>query len=70
MFQSRPSSPATEGTGVGAARSEAQTSPARGEIEEPFEDEGDLLGGGPLSIGPDEEEEGDGEELFGDNMEK
>lgn len=43
------------------------TSPPR-ELEEPFEDEGDLLGEGPLSIGPDEEEE-DGEELFGDNME-
>jgi DNA replication licensing factor MCM2 len=45
------------------------TSPVR-ELEEEFEDEAVLLGGGdPASIRLDEEEEGDGEELFGDNLE-
>uniref|UniRef100_A0A1B6ESV9 DNA replication licensing factor MCM2 n=2 Tax=Proconiini TaxID=565685 RepID=A0A1B6ESV9_9HEMI len=51
----------------GARRSEAVTSPPR-ELDEPFEDESEFLGGGPLSVGPEDEEE-DGEELFGDNME-
>ncbi|RZF34923.1 hypothetical protein LSTR_LSTR011417 [Laodelphax striatellus] len=64
-MSSLPSSPAP-----GGGRSEAQTSPAR-EMEEPFEDESDILGaeGEPLSIGPEEEEEGDGEDLVGDGME-
>lgn len=47
-------------------RSDAVTSPPRA-LEEPFEDESEFLGGGPLSVGQEEEE--DGEELFGDNME-
>lgn len=47
-------------------RGDAVTSPPR-ELEEPFEDESEFLGGGPLSV--QEEEEEDGEELFGDNME-
>lgn len=33
---------------------------------EPFEDEGDLLGDSQAEI----EDEGEGEELFGDNMEE
>lgn len=41
------------------------TSPAPS-IDEPFEDEGDLLGDEPQN---DIIEEDDGEELFGDNME-
>lgn len=47
-------------------RSDAVTSPPRA-LEEPFEDESEFLGGEPLSVGQEEEE--DGEELFGDNME-
>jgi hypothetical protein len=39
------------------------------ELEE-FEDETDLLGDGENSVRQEEEEEGEGEELFGDNMEK
>lgn len=50
-----------------SSRADAVTSPPR-EME-PFEDEGDILGIEPLSVGPEEEEEEDGEELFGDNME-
>lgn len=42
----------------------AMTSPVR-ELEEPFEDEAELLG---ITEGPNEEDE-EGEELFGDNME-
>lgn len=44
------------------------TSPAP-DIDEPFEDESDLLGeGNEVNEGNNEEEE-EGEELFGDNME-
>jgi len=51
-----------------ARRHEAVTSPVRD--LEPFEDESELLGGGDAEVDRfvDEEEE-DGEELFGDNME-
>lgn len=42
------------------------TSPPH-EMEEPFEDEGDLLGEDPDNQVIEDEE--DGEELFGDNME-
>lgn len=39
-------------------------------MDEPFEDEADLLGlEDQPSVGPGEEEGDDGEELFGDNME-
>ncbi|PSN29948.1 DNA replication licensing factor Mcm2 [Blattella germanica] len=50
-------------------RSEAATSPAPD--MEPFEDESELFGGDPQSEAGalNEEEEEDGEELFGDNME-
>lgn len=41
-----------------------QTSPAP-DIDEPFEDESDLLDGDNAN----NEDEGEGEELFGDNME-
>uniref|UniRef100_A0A1B6CC10 DNA replication licensing factor MCM2 n=1 Tax=Clastoptera arizonana TaxID=38151 RepID=A0A1B6CC10_9HEMI len=57
-----------QGDGENGYRSDAVTSPPR-EIEEPFEDESELLGGEPLSFAGDDEEEEDGEELFGDNME-
>lgn len=54
---------------VGDARREAVTSPVRD--LEPFEDESDLLGGEGEDDGVQrlEDEEEDGEELFGDNME-
>jgi len=42
------------------------SSPGRDDLA-PFEDETDALLGNDA---PDEEEEGEGEELFGDNMEK
>lgn len=44
------------------------TSPPR-ELDEPFEDEAELIGGADDNAQPIDEEEGDGEELFGDNME-
>ncbi|XP_015606147.1 DNA replication licensing factor Mcm2 [Cephus cinctus] len=47
-------------------RTDAMTSPAP-DIDEPFEDESELLGGGSQDDVPQEEEEG--EELFGANME-
>ncbi|GLH17073.1 DNA helicase, partial [Gryllus bimaculatus] len=50
-----------------ASRGDLATSPLR-ELEEPFEDEGDILGS-EHSGAPVDEEEQDGEELFGDNME-
>ncbi|XP_015436900.1 PREDICTED: DNA replication licensing factor Mcm2 isoform X2 [Dufourea novaeangliae] len=46
---------------------EAMTSPAP-DIDEPFEDESDLLGN-DNDVNQDEEQEEEGEELFGDNME-
>ncbi|KAE8742356.1 hypothetical protein FOCC_FOCC012043 [Frankliniella occidentalis] len=53
---------------VGDARREAVTSPVRD--LEPFEDESDLIGGDVDSVRQfEDEEEEDGEELFGDNME-
>ncbi|KAF4522245.1 hypothetical protein B566_EDAN009089 [Ephemera danica] len=51
----------------GLPRSDAVTSPLR-DLEE-FEDETDIIENGVESDHPDEEEEGEGEELFGDNME-
>lgn len=51
-----------------AIRPEAVTSPAPD--MEPFEDESEIFGGDTEGDGRrDEEEEEDGEELFGDNME-
>lgn len=61
LFQSSPI-PDTPSDRDGARS--AQTSPARD--YEMFEDEGELLG----DVSRNEEEEEDGEELFGDNMEK
>lgn len=60
-----PESPAS---GVQEPRSQMglMTSPPR-ELDEPFEDEAELIGGG--SVPPMEAEEADGEELFGDNLE-
>lgn len=54
---------------MGDARREAVTSPVRD--LEPFEDESELLGGEGDDDGVQrfEDEEEDGEELFGDNME-
>ncbi|XP_011305646.1 DNA replication licensing factor Mcm2 isoform X1 [Fopius arisanus] len=49
-------------------RQDAPTSPAP-EIDEPFEDETDLLGDAMSQDDVANEEEADGEELFGDNME-
>ncbi|XP_015117637.1 DNA replication licensing factor Mcm2 [Diachasma alloeum] len=60
---SEPSSPPPR------SRQDAPTSPAP-EIDEPFEDEGDLLGDDAMSQEDIvNDEEADGEELFGDNME-
>jgi len=50
-----------------AIRPEAVTSPAPD--MEPFEDESEILGGDTEGDGRRDEEEEDGEELFGDNME-
>lgn len=60
MYQSLPSSPVQS-----ERQTDAMTSPAPN-IDEPFEDESDLLDGDNNAIN---EEEEDGEELFGDNME-
>jgi hypothetical protein len=46
---------------------EAVTSPAPD--MEPFEDESEIFGGDAGSDGRDADEEEDGEELFGDNLE-
>jgi hypothetical protein len=48
-------------------RPEAVTSPAPD--MEPFEDESEIFGGDAESAGRHADEEEDGEELFGDNME-
>uniref|UniRef100_A0A0K8T808 DNA replication licensing factor MCM2 n=1 Tax=Lygus hesperus TaxID=30085 RepID=A0A0K8T808_LYGHE len=61
-----PDSPATPGTMEPRSQLGMMTSPPR-ELDEPFEDEAELIGGG--SVPPIEEEEEDGEELFGDNLE-
>jgi len=50
-----------------AIRPEAVTSPAPD--MEPFEDESEIFGGDTEGDGRHDEEEEDGEELFGDNME-
>lgn len=52
---------------VGDNRREAVTSPVRD--LEPFEDESDLVGVDDDGVHRYEDEEEDGEELFGDNME-
>jgi hypothetical protein len=63
-----PSSPVTMRVGRRSLGSEAVTSPVR-ELEE-FEDETDLLGNDDApAYEVAQEEEEDGEELFGDNME-
>ncbi|XP_068082893.1 DNA replication licensing factor Mcm2 [Anabrus simplex] len=62
VFQSAPSSPLS-----GDDRHDAVTSPVR-EME-PFEDESELLGDAQIASQLDMEDEEDGEELFGDNME-
>lgn len=60
-YKSQPSSPV-----YSERHTDAMTSPAP-DIEEPFENESDLLGEG--NDVNNEEEEEEGEELFGDNME-
>ncbi|XP_069685612.1 DNA replication licensing factor Mcm2 [Periplaneta americana] len=62
-MSSEPGSPMTDRD----PRSEAVTSPAPD--MEPFEDESEILGGDTENVGRQDEEEEDGEELFGDNME-
>ena len=72
MFQDELSSdPFAVGGSQGSRRSRrgdpGTSSPGRGDLP-PFEDESELLGE-PAGNAPDEEEE-DGEELFGDNLER
>ena len=62
MYKSQPSSPIHSDRQADAMSQ--QTSPAP-DIDEPFEDESDLLDG----ENNDNNEEEEGEELFGDNME-
>ena len=76
-LQDAPSDPfmaTSPGSATSRSRTDGASSPPRrrydpltsspGRDLPPFADDSDLLGGGP------EEEEGEGEELFGDNMER
>ena len=68
LFKDEPSSPARQNIGNESPRTGLVTSsPGRDDLA-PFEDETDVLLGNDVS--GNDEEEGEGEELFGDNMEK